>query len=114
MMWREASRWPDGLFDLQDLCCPEALAEAGAWLPREEQLRMEKDAPTHALAYQYYLWALAQPIGTKEGLRSGLICWFGRWNWIRRLRPRLLRSDIALHARPRRLCRGACAEPDAE
>ena len=73
MIWREGVEVVyDKLFDLQDLVARKVAQKLARGFSRVEQLRMEKDVPTHALAYQYYLWALAQPIGTKEGLRSGL------------------------------------------
>jgi TolB-like protein/Tfp pilus assembly protein PilF len=73
MIWRESVEVAyDKLFDVQDLVARKVAQKLAPGFSRAEQLRMEKDAPTHALAYEYYLWALAQPIGTKDGLRSSL------------------------------------------
>jgi tetratricopeptide (TPR) repeat protein len=62
----------DSLADLEDRVVRRVCRNLALDPTRQEQARMEKDAPTNALAYQHYLCALAQPIGTKEGLRSGL------------------------------------------
>ena len=70
-VWRDSVEVAyDSLLDLHDRVAQKICGEITLGLTREEQSRIQRDVPSHSLAYHYYLWGLAQPIGTKDGLRS--------------------------------------------
>jgi serine/threonine-protein kinase len=72
-LWSDVIHAPyDNLLEVTDCVAREVCEKIALGFDPAEQSRMERDAPMHSLAYHYYLWGLAQPIGDKEGLRSGL------------------------------------------
>ena len=72
VVWREGIHVAyDSLLGLQGRVAETVSRKLALGFTRQERARMQKDASAHPLAYHYYLRALAQPVGTEEGLRSG-------------------------------------------